>query len=124
MFYYLLVGLIVLASVLMCFVVLIQNSKGGGLASSFAASNQIMGVRKTTDFIEKLTWGLAVFMVVLSIGAAYVIPGTVEGSSVIMDQAVEEQKTNPLNAPEGFAAPQQNAADQEAAPAASDSAAQ
>lgn len=124
MFYYLLVGLIVLASVLMCFVVLIQNSKGGGLASSFAASNQIMGVRKTTDFIEKLTWGLAVFMVVLSIGAAYVIPGTVEGSSVIMDQAVEEQKTNPLNAPEGFAAPQQNAADQDAAPAASDSAAQ
>ena len=124
MLYYVLVGLIVLASVLMCFVVLIQNSKGGGLASSFAASNQIMGVRKTTDFIEKLTWGLAVFMVVLSIGAAYVIPGTVEGSSVIMDQAVEEQKTNPLNAPEGFAAPQQNAADQEAAPAASDSAAQ
>lgn len=124
MFYYLLVGLIVLASVLMCFVVLIQNSKGGGLASSFAASNQIMGVRKTTDFIEKLTWGLAVFMVVLSIGAAYVIPGTVEGSSVIMDQAVEEQKTNPLNAPEGFAAPQQNAVDQDAAPAASDSAAQ
>lgn len=124
MFYYLLVGLIVLASVLMCFVVLIQNSKGGGLASSFAASNQIMGVRKTTDFIEKLTWGLAVFMVVLSIGAAYVIPGTVEGSSVIMDQAVEEQKTNPLNAPEGFAAPQQNATDQDAAPAASDSAAQ
>ena len=41
-----------------------------------------------------------------------------------MDQAVEEQKTNPLNAPEGFAAPQQNAADQDAAPAASDSAAQ
>ena len=70
--YLLLVGLIVLASVLMCFVVLIQNSKGGGLASSFASSNQIMGVRKTTDFIEKLTWGLAVFMVVLSVAAAYV----------------------------------------------------
>lgn len=123
MFYYLLVGLIVLASVLMCFVVLIQNSKGGGLASSFAASNQIMGVRKTTDFIEKLTWGLAVFMVVVSIAAAYVIPSAVEGSSVIMDQAVEEQKTNPLNTPEGFAAPQQNAAEQETVPAASDSAA-
>ena len=61
--YLLLIGLIVLAALLMCFVVLIQNSKGGGLASSFASSNQIMGVRKTTDFIEKLTWGLAAFMV-------------------------------------------------------------
>lgn len=124
MFYYLLVGLIVLASVLMCFVVMIQNSKGGGLASSFAASNQIMGVRKTADFIEKLTWGLAVFMVVVSVFAAYALPGVSEGSSVIMNQAVEEQKTNPLNAPEGFAAPQPSAADQEAAPAANDSAAQ
>ena len=45
--------LIVLASILMCLIVLIQNSKGGGLASGFASSNQIMGVRKTTDFLEK-----------------------------------------------------------------------
>ena len=63
--YLLLIGLIVLAALLMCFVVLIQNSKGGGLASSFASSNQIMGVRKTTDFIEKLTWGLAAFTAVI-----------------------------------------------------------
>ena len=114
--YLLFVGLIVLAAVLMCFVVLIQNSKGGGLSSSFAASNQIMGVRKTTDFIEKLTWGLAIFMVVVSVATAYVIPTTSEASSVIMDQAVKEQKTNPLNAPAGFAAPQSDAAtDQPAA---------
>ncbi len=106
MIYYLFVGLMVLAAVLMCFVVLIQNSKGGGLSSSFAASNQIMGVRKTTDFIEKLTWGLAIFMVVVSIATAYVIPKAAEDSSVILDQAVKEQKTNPLNAPAGFAAPQ------------------
>ena len=104
--YLLFVALIVLAALLMCFVVLIQNSKGGGLASSFAASNQIMGVRKTTDFIEKLTWGLAAFMVVISIFAAYALPTQVEESSVIMKQAVEEQATNPLNAPAGFAAPQ------------------
>ena len=103
--YLLFVTLIVLAALLMCFVVLIQNSKGGGLASSFAASNQIMGVRKTTDFIEKLTWGTAAFMVVVSIFAAYALPGEVEESSVIMKQAVEEQATNPLNAPAGFAAP-------------------
>ncbi len=104
--YLLFVTLIVLAALLMCFVVLIQNSKGGGLSSSFAASNQIMGVRKTTDFIEKLTWGLAAFMVVVSIFAAYVLPTQVQESSVIMEQAVKEQATNPLNAPSGFAAPQ------------------
>ena len=123
--YLLFVGLIVLAAVLMCFVGLIQNSKGGGLSSSFAASNQIMGVRKTTDFIEKLTWGLAIFMVVVSVATAYVIPTTSEASSVIMDQAVKEQKTNPLNAPAGFAAPQSDAATDQpaAAPAAKDSAA-
>ena len=71
--YLLLIGLIVLAALLMCFVVLIQNSKGGGLASSFASSNQIMGVRKTTDFIEKLTWGLAAFMVACSVLTAYFV---------------------------------------------------
>ena len=56
--YTLFVILIVLAALLMIGIVLIQESKGGGLASNFSSSNQIMGVRKTTDFIEKTTWGL------------------------------------------------------------------
>ena len=99
------VVLIVIVAVLMCLIVLIQNSKGGGLASSFASSNQIMGVRKTTDFIEKLTWGLAGFMVVVSIACAYVLPTATAESSVIMEQAVKESATNPLNAPAGFGAP-------------------
>ena len=103
--YFLLIGLIVVAAILLCFVVMIQNSKGGGLASSFASSNQIMGVRKTTDFIEKLTWGLAGFMVVISIACAYVLPTAGTESSVIMEQAVKESATNPLNAPAGFEAP-------------------
>ena len=119
--YLLFVVLMVLAAVLMCFVVLIQNSKGGGLSSSFASSNQIMGVRKTTDFIEKLTWGLAAFMVIVSVATAYVVPSQTEGSSVIMDQAVKEQKTNPLNAPAGFAAPQKDAASTTAPAAATES---
>ena len=88
--YLLLIGLIVLAALLMCFVVLIQNSKGGGLASSFASSNQIMGVRKTTDFIEKLTWGLAAFMVAGSVLTAYFVPAAHTDSSVIMEEAVKE----------------------------------
>jgi preprotein translocase subunit SecG len=55
----------------MCLIVLIQNSKGGGLAAGFASSNQIMGVRKTTDFLEKATWTLAGLMVIISVLAAY-----------------------------------------------------
>ena len=103
--YYLLIGLIIIAALLLCVVVMIQNSKGGGLASSFASSNQIMGVRKTTDFIEKATWSLAGFMVVISVACAYVLPSAGSDSSVIMEQAVKESATNPLNAPAGFVAP-------------------
>ena len=53
------VVLIILASIVLAFVVLIQNSKGGRLASNFASSNQVMGVCKTADVLEKTTWGLA-----------------------------------------------------------------
>ena len=101
--YTLLVILIVVASVLMCFIVLIQESKGGGLASGFSSSNQIMGVRKTTDFIEKTTWGLAIAMVVLSVASAYVAPVASSSESVIEKAATEQSTTNPNNLP-GFGA--------------------
>ena len=103
--YVLLVILMLIAAILMCFIVLIQNSKGGGLASSFSSSNQIMGVRKTTDFLEKTTWGLAVAMVVLSVICAYVAPTAVGEGSVIEKAATEQQQTNPNNLP-GFGASQ------------------
>ena len=97
--------LIVIVSILMCLVVLVQNSKGGGLASAFASSNQIMGVRKTTDFLEKTTWVLAGCMVVLSIISAYSLPrrGVVEDSA-IMQNAIENNAVNPETMP-GFDAP-------------------
>ncbi|MDE5608017.1 MAG: preprotein translocase subunit SecG [Muribaculaceae bacterium] len=59
--------LAVIISVLLIIVVLIQKSKGGGLASNFAGSNQLMGVRRTTNFIEKATWTLAAIVAVLAI---------------------------------------------------------
>ncbi len=62
--------LIIIASVALGFFVLIQESKGGGLASNFASSNQIMGVRKTTDMVEKITWGLAIAIMVLCLACA------------------------------------------------------
>lgn len=118
--YLLLVILMVIASLLMCFIVLIQNSKGGGLASGFSSSNQIMGVRKTTDFLEKATWGLAVFLVVMSVASAYVIPSAShKGGDVILEQAQQEEKTNPYNMPVGTAASQAETP----APAVGDSAA-
>jgi preprotein translocase subunit SecG len=57
--------------ILLILVVLVQDSKGGGLSSSFGASNQILGVRKTTDFLEKTTWILAISLLVLSLASTY-----------------------------------------------------
>ena len=96
--YSLIIVLILIASVLMCGIVLIQESKGGGLASSFASSNQIMGVRKTTDFLEKATWGLAIAMVVLSIvSAAFVTRATVEETPINI--SAPAQSTDASNVP-------------------------
>ena len=99
--YLLSVVLIVIASILMCFIVLIQNSKGGGLAAGFASSNQIMGVRKTTDFLEMATWIIAAFMVVISIVATYSIPhATVSEESLLQQNAIENNVVNPTNVPD------------------------
>lgn len=106
------VVLIVLVSLLMILIVLIQESKGGGLASNFSSSNAIMGVRKTTDFVEKATWGLAALMVVFSIVCAYTAPQVSADQSVLERTATETQTTNPTNT-QGFqAAPAQEAAPQ------------
>lgn len=59
--------IIILASVLLVLVVYIQNPKGGGLSSDFGAAQQIGGVQKTNDFIDKATWSLAGVVAVLSI---------------------------------------------------------
>ena len=115
--YTLLVILIVIAAVLMIGIVLIQESKGGGLASNFSSYNQIGGVRKTTDFIEKTTWGLAIAMVVISVACAYVAPQATSSGSVM--EGIENPTTNPNNLP-GFGASQQQdaAAPAQEAPAA------
>ena len=103
--YILFVILIVLASLCMIGIVLIQESKGCGLASAFSSANSSFGVRQTTNFIEKTTWTLAAAMVVISVICAYVAPSA----------ATEQSTTNPNNV-QGFgAAP---AADAQQAPAA------
>lgn len=113
--YALFVILIVIAALLMIGIVLIQESKGGGLASNFSSYNQIGGVRKTTDFIEKTTWSLAAVMVVISIVCAYVAPKQTVGRSVT--EGIEAPAANPNTLPSFDASQQKQDA---AAPAATD----
>ena len=76
--------LIVIASILLVGVILIQKSKGGGLAANMSNYNQFAGVRKTTDFVERATWGLSIFICALSIASAFVTaPSIVEGAPQI-----------------------------------------
>ncbi len=109
--YTLFVILIVIAAVLMIGIVLIQESKGGGLSSGFSSGNQIMGVRKTTDFVEKTTWALAAFMVVVSIACAWTAPKAGADSTVIQKMNTQTSTNLP-----GFGASEQK--DAPAAPAA------
>ena len=89
--------IILIASILLVGVVLIQNSKGGGLASGFAAQNQIMGVKKTTDFVEKATWTLVGVVIFLSVLSASFIPKNenIRNSQLKYEQT---QQTSPANA--------------------------
>jgi preprotein translocase subunit SecG len=88
----LIVILLIIVSILLCAVVLVQNSKGGGLASGLQASNQIMGVRKTTDFLEKLTWGFAITLLVLAMAGNFVLPKS--GTGGVGTSVIEEQMQN------------------------------
>ena len=68
MLYTICIALILIASVLVILAVLVQNPKSG-MAANFGASNQVMGVRETTNFLEKFTWTMAIAIVVLSLVA-------------------------------------------------------
>jgi len=75
--------LVLIACVLVIMVVLVQNSKGGGLAANFTSAGQSMGVRKTADFLEKATWTLAGAIVLLCLVATASIPRGQSKESVI-----------------------------------------
>ena len=72
--YTLVAVLIIIVCILLVLIVLVQNSKGGGLAANFSAANQIMGARRSADFLEKATWTLASALLVLSLLASITIP--------------------------------------------------
>ena len=87
------VTLIVIASLLLILVVLAQNSKGGGLSSQFGgggATSQVMGVKRTGDLLERLTWGLAIAIFILSLSTNFFIHENVANpgmNSPILEQA-------------------------------------
>ena len=105
--------LIFIVSIFLVLIVLAQNSKGGGLAANFSSSNQVMGVRKTTDFLEKATWTLAGIIVFLSITSAAFIKS--DESSAVKQSIIKEEVENAVQVdPNLNAAPnfQQEAASQ------------
>ena len=85
--------LIIITSILLVLVVLVQNPKGGGLSSTFGGGgNQIMGAKKTTDFLEKATWTLAIMLIVLSLVSNFAIPrqSTEESTEIKAQEQIDD----------------------------------
>lgn len=98
--YYLISILIFIVCILLILVVLVQNSKGGGLSSTFASSNQVLGVKKTADFLEKATWTLAIALLVLTLSTIFVIPRTDNSAAKMSAKEVidaNQQAPAPVN---------------------------
>lgn len=90
--------LVVLVCIVLSLVILVQNPKGGGLASGFSSANQIGGVKRTTDFLEKSTWTLVIALMLLSVVSSTLMrPGgdirqTERGE---VEELIESQPTMP-----------------------------
>ncbi len=96
--YVLISVLVLITCILLILIVLVQNSKGGGLASNFASNNQVMGVRKTTDFLEKSTWTLAIILLLLSLVSAFVVPRDAAKKADIASEVenINTQESSPV----------------------------
>ncbi|MDO4758129.1 MAG: preprotein translocase subunit SecG [Rikenellaceae bacterium] len=94
MLYTICIVLILIASVLIILAVLVQSPKSG-MAANFGASNQVMGVRETTNFLEKFTWTMAVAILALSLVATAAMDSekiAASNSSVSKDAAALEER--------------------------------
>ena len=95
--------LIVIAAILLTLLVLVQNSKGGGLAAGFVSGNQVMGAPKTADFLEKATWTLVALIVVFSIAAVGFSAGrqavAEEQSAIVVDEPAPALDAAPVDVP-------------------------
>jgi len=77
--------LIAIVSLILMAAVLIQNPKGGGVDSTFGgqSANQMFGAAKSTDFIEKITWGLAIALFVLCIITTLMVGSATGGENLL-----------------------------------------
>lgn len=94
--------LTIIVCALLVLVILVQNSKGGGLAAGFSSQSQVMGVKRTADFLEKATWGLAGALLVLSLVSSMFTTGgsdVVESEKSGIQEMVEEEA---VALPQGF----------------------
>lgn len=91
--------LCIIVSVLLGLIILIQNPKGGGLATGFTGANQIGGVKRTTDFLEKATWSLAILLLVLSITSTGIEKSQSITNDGLQDLIEETIPVAPLAAP-------------------------
>ena len=107
---------IVIAAILLIIVVLLHNGKGQGMASNFTSANQTLGVRQTANFLEKFSWGLVAFILVVSIVTSFTTKTTVSG--VDLTEKIE----NTAAQPEFPSAPIQQANPAQEAPATDSSA--
>jgi preprotein translocase subunit SecG len=97
--YTVLIVLIIITAVLLMLVVLAQNPKGGGLSSQFGGSGttQLMGVKKTGDFLEKATWTLAILLISLTLVANVMVPDTTRRNSTPnLENAGQQPSTIPV----------------------------
>ncbi|MBC5991648.1 preprotein translocase subunit SecG [Pontibacter cellulosilyticus] len=95
--YIALISIIVFICVLLILVVLAQNPKGGGLSSQFGGStSQLMGVKRTGDLLEKLTWGFAIALVVLTLGTHMMVSSANEGEGI---RSINEERARQSNMP-------------------------
>ena len=94
--------LIIITSILLVLVVLVQNPKGGGLSSTFGggSSNQIMGAKKTTDFLEKTTWTLAIVLNSLTMLSNFAITRNIDSTNEIKSQEQIDEAIIPQNLPQ------------------------
>jgi len=81
--------LVIIACILQVMIVLVQNSKGGGLAANFTSAGQSMGIRKTADFLEKATWSLAGAILILCVVATAAIPRTKESERSMIENQIQ-----------------------------------
>ena len=118
-----LIILVAIVAVLLILVVLVQNSKGGGLSSEFsgAGTTQMFGVKKTTDLLEQITWGLASAVILISL-ASYIMVGSSAGDGAIKSVNIEKAKNTVIPGGNIAPAPATGTTATPAAPAPADSA--